>query len=187
MVKVLCLNSAGVPQRWSEINQAAGYLATGMVLWEHGNRLVRLHGGINAASGAQSVLDVPPIMAIRGEAFFDGSWEAPTVSRAQVFQRDRWVCAWCAQPVRDSELSLDHIVPVSRGGKSTWMNLVTAHKRCNSFKADRLPHECGLELAYVPYVPNKHEALILTNRRIVADQMTFLETGLPKHSRLRPQ
>jgi hypothetical protein len=187
MVKVLCLNSAGVPHRWSSIEDAAIYAAKGLVLWEHGTRLVRLHGGINASSGERSVLDVPPIMALRGEAFFDGTWDAPTISRALVFQRDRSTCAYCVRVFPESELTVDHIVPVARGGKSTWMNLVTADKRCNSFKADRLPHECGLELAYLPYVPNKHESLILTNRRIVADQMAWLATGLPKHSRLRPQ
>lgn len=187
MVKVLCLNSAGQPHRWSEIEEAAAYVAKGMVLWDYGSRLVRLHGGVNARSGERSTMDVPAIMALRGEAFFDGTWDAPTVGRKLVFLRDRLVCAYCHQRFNEAELTLDHILPVARGGKSTWMNLVTADKRCNSFKADRLPEECGLELAYVPYVPNRHESLILTNRRIVADQAEWLASGLPKHSRLRPQ
>jgi hypothetical protein len=48
-----------------------------------------------------------------------------------------------------------------------------------------LLHECGLELLYVPYIPDKAEALILQNRNILSDQMQFLSDFLPKHSRVR--
>src|SRR5712664_4140533 len=52
------------------------------------------------------------------------------------------------------------------------------------FRRNRLPQESGLELLYAPYVPNKAEYLILTNRRILADQMEFLKQHLASHSRL---
>ena len=51
-------------------------------------------------------------------------------------------------------------------------------------RRDVLPQECGLELLYTPYVPNKAEYLILTNRRILADQMEFLKQHVASHSRL---
>lgn len=186
MVSVLCLNSAGQPHRWSSIEDAAIYTAKDLVLWQHGESIARLRGGYNARSLQRSVLDVPAIMAVRGEAFFDGRWEAPKVSRALVFLRDRRTCAYCGRIFPDAALTVDHIVPVSRAGCTTWMNVVAACKRCNALKADRDLAAFG-ELLYLPYVPNKHEALILANRRILADQHDWLQKGLPRHSRLRLQ
>ena len=64
------------------------------------------------------------------------------------------------------------------------MNVVTACRHCNGHKRNRLPEESGMELLYAPYVPNKAEYLILTNRRILADQMEFLRQHVAAHSRL---
>jgi hypothetical protein len=81
-------------------------------------------------------------------------------------------------------LTRDHITPLSRGGKDTWMNVVTACRHCNGLKRNRTPEEAGTELLYAPYVPNKAEYLILTNRRIFVDQMEFLKQHVSAHSRL---
>jgi hypothetical protein len=64
------------------------------------------------------------------------------------------------------------------------MNVVTACRHCNGSKRNRLPHESGMELLYAPYVPNKAEYLILTNRRILSDQMEFLRQHVASHSRI---
>src|SRR5437879_2256916 len=58
------------------------------------------------------------------------------------------------------------------------MNVVTACRHCNGNNRNRLPQESGLELLYAPYVPNKAEYLILTNRRILADQVLLQELHL---------
>jgi 5-methylcytosine-specific restriction endonuclease McrA len=65
------------------------------------------------------------------------------------------------------------------------MNLVAACKACNCRKADRTPEGAGMKLHYVPYIPNRYEAFILSNRKILADQMEFLLLGVPKSSRMR--
>jgi hypothetical protein len=64
------------------------------------------------------------------------------------------------------------------------MNVVTACRQCNGHKRNRLPQEAGMELLYAPYIPNKAEYLILTNRRIYADQMEFLRQHVSAHSRV---
>jgi hypothetical protein len=64
------------------------------------------------------------------------------------------------------------------------MNVVTACRSCNERKSDRTPEGAGMELVYLPYVPNRAEYLILTNRRILADQMEFLRQHVASHSRL---
>jgi 5-methylcytosine-specific restriction endonuclease McrA len=71
-------------------------------------------------------------------------------------------------------LTRDHVVPASRGGSSAWENCVTACRHCNQRKDDRTPEEAGMKLLAVPYTPNLAEYLILSNRRILADQMEFL-------------
>ena len=76
-------------------------------------------------------------------------------------------------------------MPVSRGGLCVWENCVTACKHCNQRKDDRTPEEAGMKLIAVPYTPNLAEYLILSNRRILADQMEFLQAFARKHKARR--
>ena len=64
------------------------------------------------------------------------------------------------------------------------MNVVTACRHCNGVKRNRTPEESGIELRYAPYVPNKAEYLILTNRKILSDQMEFLSQHVSASSRV---
>ena len=82
------------------------------------------------------------------------------------------------------DLSRDHINPVSRGGRDSWMNSVTACRSCNTRKGNRTPEHADMPLLYIPYVPNRHEHFILRNRRILSDQMEYLLAGVPRTSRL---
>jgi 5-methylcytosine-specific restriction endonuclease McrA len=75
-------------------------------------------------------------------------------------------------------------MPRSKGGDDTWMNVVTACRRCNQRKSDKTLKEARLELLYLPYTPSFNESLILQNRNILGDQMEYLISGVPKHSRL---
>jgi 5-methylcytosine-specific restriction endonuclease McrA len=94
------------------------------------------------------------------------------------------MCAYCGREYSFFRLTRDHVTPLSRGGRDTWMNVVTACRQCNGQKRNRLPEESGMELLYAPYVPNKAEFLILTNRRILSDQTEFLRQHVASHSRL---
>lgn len=73
---------------------------------------------------------------------------APACTKQGVKRRDL-VCAYCGGPAE----TVDHILPRSRGGPSTWMNLVGACYPCNSHKADRTPAEAGMVLHVTPHVP----------------------------------
>lgn len=97
----------------------------------------------------------------------DDQWEVPTVirlsryvnkpykgvmlSRQNIFKRDNFSCVYCTSK---SDLTLDHVLPRSRGGKTSWTNLVTACKKCNSRKGDALPEEVNMKLPYKPYKPS---------------------------------
>ena len=110
----------------------------------------------------------------------------PGLTNPMLFARDRQVCAYCGGRFLYRDLSRDHIIPASRGGRDTWMNSVTACRPCNTRKGNRAPEQANMPLIYVPYVPNRHEHFILRNRRILADQMEYLLAGVPRTSRMHP-
>jgi 5-methylcytosine-specific restriction endonuclease McrA len=96
-------------------------------------------------------------------------WQAPAVvrlthwiqphknrvkfSRQNVLARDRWRCQYCGERKPTRELTFDHVVPRSRGGKTTWENVCSACISCNMYKADRTPKEAGLKLLKKPVKP----------------------------------
>ncbi|MEQ9105279.1 MAG: HNH endonuclease [Rhodothermales bacterium] len=73
------------------------------------------------------------------------------LTRRNVFRRDRDTCQYCGSR---EKLTIDHVVPRSRGGKDTWENLVAACVPCNNRKGDRTPKEAGISLARTPFRPS---------------------------------
>src|SRR6187399_913953 len=73
------------------------------------------------------------------------------ISRRALFARDGWRCAYCG--TTNGRLTLDHIVPRSKGGESIWENVVTACAPCNLRKGDRSLEESGLVLHRIPRAP----------------------------------
>lgn len=78
------------------------------------------------------------------------SWKTPPVNRREVFRRDSHTCQYCGST---RKLTLDHILPRSRGGQHIWNNVVAACERCNSTKSDRTPQEAGMVLRAKPKPP----------------------------------
>lgn len=74
----------------------------------------------------------------------------PAFTRFNLFLRDRFTCQYCG---RRSDLTFDHLIPRSRGGRTTWQNVVTACAPCNLAKANRLPGEIGMHPAHAPFQP----------------------------------
>lgn len=71
---------------------------------------------------------------------------ANIVSRRNIFIRDRFMCQYCKKKLTGDSLTLDHVIPQSRGGKSDWGNLVACCKPCNNSKGSQTPEEAGLDL-----------------------------------------
>jgi hypothetical protein len=183
--QVLQLDLLGTPQAWISLQAAATHVATDAVAWVHGDRpLATLRGGFNAARGCQSVIEVYPILALNGAARINLFDVVPSFSPGKLFRRDRHTCAYCGQRFDERDLQCEHIVPESRGGRWTWMNLVSACGACNGRKADRTPEEAGMPLLYAPYVPSRFESFLLEGRPIRGDVHDWLAARLPKGSRL---
>lgn len=78
-------------------------------------------------------------------------------SRNNVIRRDNNTCQYCSAKLPRSSLTIDHVMPKSRGGKYAWNNLSAACKKCNAKKADRTPSEAGMKLLSEPSKPNWQE------------------------------
>lgn len=182
---VLQLDVNGVPQDWIALETAATHYATGEVIWFDGDGpLATLRGGTNARSGRQSVIDVHPIIALRGAARINLFDLVPVLGRDKVVRRDRCMCAYCGESFHPAELTMDHVVPQAKGGGWTWMNLVAACRGCNAEKADRTPEAARMPLLFLPYVPSRFEDFLLQGREVRADVHAWLKARLPKGSRL---
>lgn len=75
------------------------------------------------------------------------------LNRRNLFARDGNACQYCGKRFPIAELSIDHVVPQSKGGRNTWTNLVCACVRCNSRKGSRTPRQSGLSLIRKPVKP----------------------------------
>jgi 5-methylcytosine-specific restriction endonuclease McrA len=74
------------------------------------------------------------------------------ITRRAVFARDRWTCQYCGH--ERGHLTVDHVVPRSKGGRSTWDNIVTCCAPCNRRKGDRLPRQANMVPARKPKAPS---------------------------------
>ena len=81
----------------------------------------------------------------------------PAFTRFNVFLRDRFTCQYCGETLPTQELTFDHVVPRSRGGRTTWENVITACSACNLIKGNRLPRDCGMIPLTRPYQPSAYQ------------------------------
>lgn len=98
-------------------------------------------------------------------------------SRHNIYARDGSRCQYCGRRYPTAELSLDHVVPLSRGGLTTWENVVCACLRCNVRKGSKSPEEAGLTLVRPPVRPRPTPLGFLSPHRIHPDWRNFLDVA----------
>ena len=99
-------------------------------------------------------LKLPSVLALKE---YVPAVRKPAFTRFNVFLRDRWDCQYCAGHFRTHELTFDHLVPKSRGGRTTWENIVAACQVCNTKKGNRMPHEANMYPLREPAQPSIYE------------------------------
>ncbi len=87
------------------------------------------------------------------------------LSRRTVLARDMYTCQYCGSKPGKQDLTIDHVIPRSRGGKTNWDNVVTACAPCNRRKGDRLPDEAGMMLHAKPSRPQFVAVVLLSETR----------------------
>lgn len=185
--KVLSVDPGGRPLHWLGWRTAAQAYAKNDVLWDAGGLAYRIRGGINRM-GMQSSIDIQSVIALRGaNAERLLKYGRVALSNENLFLRDNFICLYCGEHFGRHRLTRDHVVPRVLGGRNCWENVVCACRACNLKKGGRTPEQAGMNLLAMPYAPNHAEYLILSNRRIIADQMAFLENFVPHDRRLGPE
>lgn len=181
-----------MPLEWVDYRVAAILYHTEQVAYSCGSPLYRIRGGYNARTGERSAIEISSIIATRGEMHIaerNSAEYVPPLNNRTLFKRDGNLCMYCGIAFRTSELTRDHIRPISLGGRDLWTNVVAACRRCNNHKGGRTPEQAGMQLIAVPFMPTYAEYIYLKGRRVLADQMEYLLSHFPRtsplHARLR--
>lgn len=185
---VLRTDASGMPLEWIDYQEAARLYHLDQVAYTCGTPLYLLRGGINAKTGRRSQIQIHSIIATVGKGFSDRSPDlnyAPPLNNRALFKRDNYLCLYCGEHFPHSDLSRDHVTPISKGGLDIWNNVVTACKRCNNHKAGRTPEQAHMQLLAIPFIPTHAEYVYLQGRRILVDQVEFLLAHFPRKSPLR--
>lgn len=134
----------------------AGYEPLQRVSLRHAIKMiVREVAVIEEAHEEEKFGDFPVPLILRLVRYVKLSWRAtkPRFSKRRLFERDKHSCAYCGKEAT----TVDHIVPRSRGGLTTWMNTVAACLKCNHKKSNRTLEEAGMKLKIKPYEPSWYD------------------------------
>ncbi|MDQ7029434.1 MAG: HNH endonuclease [Ardenticatenia bacterium] len=88
------------------------------------------------------------------------------LTRRNILLRDNYTCQYCGRRPGKEHLTIDHVVPRSRGGEHSWENLVAACAPCNRRKGNRLPHEAGVRLLRKPFKPRYLAVALLREQHV---------------------
>jgi len=142
--RVLVLNASYEPINVCTVRRAVILLLKGVArAEERTDRTIR---------SATVEIYVPSV--IRLTEYVHIPFERKSLSRKNILLRDHNTCQYCGRVFTPLELTLDHVVPRSRGGDSSWDNLVASCCKCNNRKGDRTPEEMGWKLRFLPYKPD---------------------------------
>lgn len=100
-----------------------------------------------------SKFKLPSVLALKD---YVNTERKPAFTRFNVFLRDNWTCQYCGNLFKTHELTFDHVIPRSRGGLTTWDNIVTACQSCNTLKGNQMPDDCGMHPRTRPTQPSIH-------------------------------
>ena len=137
---VLVLNASYEPINVTPVRRAVVLVIKGVATTEEADGMF-----IHSSS---ATFRVPSVIRLR--EFRRIPYQTRALSRKNILMRDRYTCQFCARVLPAAELTLDHVIPRSRGGHTDWDNLVACCHRCNNMKGDRLPEEANLKLLRPP-------------------------------------
>jgi 5-methylcytosine-specific restriction endonuclease McrA len=161
----LVLNRNWVAIQTTTVKEAIGLVAKGsariiepesfashdLETWNDVSRATAKFGGARIRSARLEI--APPEVILLTD--YEGMGERAVVfSRRNLFKRDRFTCQYCGGQPGPEELTIDHVMPRSRGGLSSWENCALACVACNKRKADRTPAEARMDLGRAPRKPS---------------------------------
>ena len=149
MSDTLVLDVQGFPVAFVSWNRAVN------LMWQ--NRAVVVSEDAKAILHSQSFeMGMPRVVKLKNHISRKLRLKVP-MTRRNIAIRDNSSCQYCGLLLETKDYTMDHVLPRSRGGMSTWKNLVLACVHCNKRKSDCLPHEVGLTLRQRPTEPNQFD------------------------------
>jgi len=97
---------------------------------------------------------LPSVISLKD---YIASARRPAFTRFNVFLRDGFACQYCTKGFPTQDLTFDHVIPRSKGGQTSWINVVTACSECNLRKGNRLPREAGMHPRLRPFQPTVYQ------------------------------
>ena len=165
--RVLVLNASYEPINVCTVRRAAVLILK--------NRAEMLEKGDWALHAESFTLDRPVVIRLLTYVRIPRDAHRRKITRRAVFARDRWTCQYCGH--ERGNLTVDHVIPRSKGGPSTWENIVTCCAPCNRRKGDRLPHQVGMHPRVKPRIPSPNVFIQLASPTIPA---TWRQYPLPE-------
>lgn len=163
MRNVLVLNSTYQPLNVTTLKRAL------KMLYLHKAEMVWSNGCVIKTS--RETLSMPSI--VRLMKYVAIPQRQIPLSRRYILLRDCYTCQYCGKQ-ESKHMTIDHVIPKSRGGKSTWENLVCACRQCNNKKNNRPPKEANMTLLRPPTKPNFRHLLIINTQNAPAEWFPYI-------------
>jgi 5-methylcytosine-specific restriction endonuclease McrA len=161
--RVLVLNATYEP-----INVCTVRRAVVLLLKERAELVER---GLSELHSENSTLARPVVIRLVSYVNVPRDAHRRKITRRAVFARDSWTCQYCGSR---SNLTVDHVIPRSKGGSSSWENIVASCAPCNRRKGDRLPRQAGMHPKRAPRTPRAEIFIHVASPTIPAAWLQYL-------------
>jgi 5-methylcytosine-specific restriction endonuclease McrA len=156
-MSVLVLNSSFLPIQTTSVKKAIKMIYRGVATVEKYSSTVW--------KSVSSEVVLPAVIRLLN--FYKLPIRTHRLSKKNIFLRDQYLCQYCGEQGTDRSLTVDHVMPKSRGGTSKWDNLVSSCKGCNTKKGNKTPEEAGMRLLTKPAKAGLHtQTTLLRNKGI---------------------
>ena len=136
--------------------QPLSYYPLSLLRWQDAVKAI-FRGSVSVVSEYDRVvsspsfaMNLPSVLALKE---YVTPAKVPAFTRFNVYLRDDWACQYCGKKPSTHELTFDHVVPRSKGGGTSWENIVAACRPCNTVKGSDLPAQCGMHPVRAPIEP----------------------------------
>ena len=181
-VRVLVLNRSYQPVSVARVQRAFGLLYSGaaMALDEQFQSFdfndwseLAAQVGDDVIHTTRLSLRVPRVVVL--QAYDRMPRTRVRFSRQNIYLRDNFTCQYCRKRFARSKLNLDHVVPRSQGGRTSWENVVCSCIKCNLAKGGRTPFQAGIRLLKVPKRPSWHTLAPILGRVPYREWLPFVD------------
>jgi 5-methylcytosine-specific restriction endonuclease McrA len=166
-MRILCLNKNWVPIRTASIYSVIGKMYCGLAdgIFFEGENFYPLNfeNWLEKSlydvwpKNQRFIQSVKQRVAVPSVVMYVKYGGVPKVTlkltRKAIYERDHYICYICGKEFSESKLTLDHVIPISRGGQNSWNNLATCCQQCNWDKGDHLLSELNIRPHYIPQKP----------------------------------